>query len=259
MEKLTPEDLRDIFIALQNAGLDAIVVGGQAVNLWAYQYLDSLPQLAEHLPFASEDLDFYGGRVEATLCHDILGGQLNLNRDFDPSPNAGVVLVNWHSRQLRIDILASLYGLNDAEIDGTAQQFIGKGVLSDIFIKVLHPILCLEGKLRCLRGLPQHNRQDLKHVQILLWCAYQFLSQMCQQPDPRPSLKLLERLIGSALREDGLYAWFHHQILLEQGIPIEIIQRLSHEKWQRFYQQRWPQLLESIESKRQRYAKICDR
>ncbi|PSB43221.1 hypothetical protein C7B80_24880 [Cyanosarcina cf. burmensis CCALA 770] len=54
--KLTPEDLRSIFLDLQSASLDAVVVGGQAVNLWATKYCDRSPQLKELLPFASEDL-----------------------------------------------------------------------------------------------------------------------------------------------------------------------------------------------------------
>lgn len=43
--KLTPENLRSIFLDLQTANLDAVVVGGQAVNLWAIQYCDRLPIL----------------------------------------------------------------------------------------------------------------------------------------------------------------------------------------------------------------------
>ena len=74
MEKLTPVDLREIFVDLQTAGLEAVVVGGQAVNLWAYQYYEASPKLKELLPLASEDLDFYGGRVEATLVGEVLGG-----------------------------------------------------------------------------------------------------------------------------------------------------------------------------------------
>ena len=59
---LTPENLHDLFAALQAADFEAIVVGGQAVNLWAFKYLDTCPQLQAYLPFASEDLDFYGGK-----------------------------------------------------------------------------------------------------------------------------------------------------------------------------------------------------
>lgn len=68
MEKLTPENLRAIFIKLQQINLDVVVVGGQAVNLWAYQYYENLPQLEISVPFSSEDLDFYGGKIEAVIC-----------------------------------------------------------------------------------------------------------------------------------------------------------------------------------------------
>lgn len=57
---LTPEDLKDVLSTLQEAGLEAIIVGGQAVNLWAYHYSLDCPELKEWLPFSSEDLDFFG-------------------------------------------------------------------------------------------------------------------------------------------------------------------------------------------------------
>ncbi len=46
---LTPVDLLDTFVTLQALGLDAVVVGGQAVNLWAYQYQSRCPKLQEFL------------------------------------------------------------------------------------------------------------------------------------------------------------------------------------------------------------------
>ncbi len=85
-QKLTPEDLRDIFIKLQTANLDAVAVGGQAVNLWASKYCARSPSLIQMLPFASEDLDFYGGRIEVITCKDVLQGKAKLNQDFDLSP-----------------------------------------------------------------------------------------------------------------------------------------------------------------------------
>lgn len=259
MPNLTPEDLKDVLSQLQAAGLDAIIVGGQAVNLWAYHYSADNPELLEWMPFSSEDLDFFGGRVEAMLCHEVLGGQVVLNRDFDPSPNAGVVLVNRGDRQLRIDVLASVYGLNDAEISNTARTLMGLDRLSGVSVKVLHPVLCLEGKLRCLRGLPQNGRQDLKHVQISLLVVRQVLKETCQDLDPRVGLKMLERVIGGISREDGLYAWYRHQVYLERAIPLNWIQALNLEQWQNFMSIRMPQILELIQEKREKYLKLMHR
>ncbi len=86
-KKLTPRDLREVLIKLQEARLDAVVVGGQAVNLWAFKYCEDAPTLKEFLPFASEDLDFYGGKLEVLTCRDALRGKATLNQDFAPSPS----------------------------------------------------------------------------------------------------------------------------------------------------------------------------
>lgn len=259
MEKISPEDLLQIFLDLQEAELDAVIVGGQAVNLWANHYSDRAPELAAYLPFASEDLDYYGGRVEAVTCHDALGGTLFLNRDFDPSPNAGLVLVDREVGQLRIDFLASIFGLNDAEIVGTAQPFVGKGKLLGMQAKVLHPLLCLEGKLSCLRGLPQSDRQDLKHVSISIYCVRELLRSVCANDHPRPGLKLTERVLEDALREDALSTWFRYGVHVESAVPIDTIQQFSDERWQRFLKIRYPQRLEQIQAKRSRYGQIMER
>ncbi|MBR8835037.1 MAG: hypothetical protein DSM106950_13640 [Stigonema ocellatum SAG 48.90 = DSM 106950] len=256
---LTPVDLLDTFVTLQALGLDAVVVGGQAVNLWAYQYQIRCPKLQEFLPFASEDLDFYGGRVEAIACNDALKGRVTLNKDFDPSPNSGVVIVNRQDSILRIDFLATVYGLNDAEISGTALTFVGESELAGLNLKVLHPVLCLEGKLKCLRGLPQQGRQDIKHVKMSILCLNELIKDLSTDQEARSILKLVERVLESALREDGLSAWYRHQILLESAIPFDTLCEINNEKYQRFCQIRLPQVIEHISVKRQQYLSVMSR
>ncbi len=51
--KLTPENLRSVFLSLQKANFDAVVVSGQAVNLWATKYVARAPKLRELLPLFS--------------------------------------------------------------------------------------------------------------------------------------------------------------------------------------------------------------
>jgi hypothetical protein len=118
--------------------------------------------------------------------------------------------------------------------------------------------LCLEGKLRCLRGLPQQGRQDLKHVQISILIIQQVLKEVCQDADPRPGLKLLERMIGDIGREDGLYAWYKHGVYLEMAIPLEHIQQLNIQQWQAFKETRLPQVFKFIQEKRQRYLSLMN-
>jgi hypothetical protein len=264
MAKLTPDDLASLLSILQTAGLDSVVVGGQAVNFWAYQYHQTSEEWSQLLPFASEDLDFFGGKMEAIACAEALQSnairtQVSLNTDFEPTPNAGVVLAQYRGQTLRIDFLASVFGLNDAEIGGTAIIFQGKGSLQGLSLKVLNPILCLEGKLKCLRGLPQGSRQDLKHVKISLLCVREFLKEQCQADAPRSGLKLIERVTNSTITEDGLSAWYRHQVQIESAIPTDQLQGFTSEPWQRFHLIRWPQLLEQLKNRRQRYQQIMER
>ncbi|MGK7876414.1 MAG: hypothetical protein AB4426_24895 [Xenococcaceae cyanobacterium] len=253
MKKLNPIELKEVFIQLQQEDIDLVLVGGQAINFWATLYRDREPKLEQYLPFSSEDIDFFGGRIEAAICHQILGGDLKLNRDFNPSPNSGVIVTNFQNNKLRIDFLYSVFGLNDTEISESAIIFVGKEELAGIELKVLNPILCLEGKLKSVVGLPQQGRQDLKHLQISLLCAREFTKNICTNKSSRTGLKLVERITKNAMTEAGLQVWHQHQIFIESAIPLDIIADLKDEKWVNFNQIRLSQILEQIETKRQRY------
>jgi hypothetical protein len=256
MSPLSPEALSQLLQRLQAAGVDLIVVGGQAINLWALQYYQPLPEWDELQPYTSVDLDFYGGRLEAAQCAAALAGQLTLARDFDPSPNAGVVQVNWGDRPFRIDILASVYGLADAEIANTALPFVGTAALEGIRLNVLHPLLCLEGKLKCLRGLDQTTRQDEKHVRLSLLIMHEFLlAQLMTQP-PRSLLNLIERMIDNFGTDAGLHAWYRYGISLEAAIPITALQTKPDAQFHSFLERRWPQVIEQISLKRSRYQAL---
>jgi hypothetical protein len=259
MEKLTPAQLKEILLRLQEISLDVVVVGGQAVNLWATRYYQQCPQLEQYLPFASEDLDFYGGKLEAIQCSTALGGRATLNENFDPSPNTGVVLVPFKNKQLRIDFLGSVFGLSDSEISDTALNIEGRDELSGVRLKVLHPLLCLEGKLRALNSLPQSGRQDLKHAQMSVICLNAYLQEVLVAEDPRNSLKLVERIFRVAMNEDGLNAWHQFGIDLFSSIPIDEIRKLSSPKWQNFCLLRLPIATEQINRRREQYQNLMER
>jgi hypothetical protein len=259
MEKLTPTQLKEIFLRLQEISLDVVVVGGQAVNLWATRYYPQCPILEQYLPFASEDLDFYGGKLEAIQCSTALGGRATLNENFDPSPNTGVVLVPRGTKQLRIDFLGSVFGLSDSEISDTALTVEGQDELSGVRLKVLHPLLCLEGKLSALNSIAQGGRQDLKHAQISTICLNAYIQEILPTEEPRYALKLVERIFRLSMNEDGLNAWYRYGIEVTESIPVEKIRDLSDEKWQRFCQIRLPLVTEQINKRREQHQSLMQR
>jgi hypothetical protein len=259
MAKVAPETLKSILETIQAAGIEIVVVGGQAINLWAVQYSQSTPDWEQLQPYASEDLEIYGGRLEAVQCAEALNGKLTLARDFDPSPNAEVVTIDWQGSQFRIDILSSVYGLSDAEISATALRLRGLSSLSNVELKVLHPVLCLESKLKCLRDLDQQLRQDEKHVRLALLILRSLLITQLETQPPRGLLNLVERIVNNTWTDAALYAWYRFDIRVETAIPIEVIQQHPAEQWQNFVQIRWPQILERLTERRTRYENLMQR
>ena len=255
---LPPEALKDLLASIQQAKIELVLVGGQAINLWATQYAQPTPEWEQYRPFASVDLDFYGGRLEAMQCAEVLGGDVTLAQNFEPTPNAGVVTILWQDRPFRIDILASVYGLLDSDVATTALTFMGTGPLHGIQLKVLHPVLCLEGKLKCLANLPQVGRQDEKHLRLSILILQAFIMAQLNTQHPRMLLNLSEKVVNNLWTEAGLSVWYRHGIQIEHAIPIEAI-AIDEPQWQRFLSIRWPQIQTQLSTKRSQYQRLMER
>lgn len=105
--------------------------------------------------------------------------------------------------------------------------------------------LLLEGKVASLRGLPQAQRQDAKHLRILLLVVREWLRE--QLGDPRAVFRAVERLASCAASPDGVHA-FAQGIDLMQAAPWDDMRAAAG--FTAFFQQRLPQLVEQVERKR---------
>ena len=85
-------------------------------------------------------------------------------------------------------------------------------------MRVIHPLLLLEGKAAALRGLPQADRQDAKHLRMLVLIVRQWLCE--QLADPRKAFRAVERLAACTISPDGLQA-FAQGIDLAQALPLD--------------------------------------
>lgn len=255
MEKKTPAELVSILSRI-DPDSDLILVGGQAINIWASVYQDRIPELQQFLPFSSEDLDFVGGKIDAVRVQQTLGGDLTLNQNFTPSPNTGVLVTQAQERNLRIDFLASVFGLGDSEVAASAVRFEGQDKLAGVNLKILNPILCLEGKLKAYTGLPQAGRQDKKHLQIALLIVRQYIKDICQQNQPRDGFKLIEKIFKVTKSDAGLQVWNRDRLDLLDSIPIETVNNLADPGWDKFRQIRLPQAVREIADRRDKYQQI---
>lgn len=242
-------DLLGILERLDASGWQAILVGGQAVNLWCSRYADSIPQLAEYQPLVSRDLDFHGGITEAKLAMKLLNAGGTLNSGNDPSPNAAVIEVTMASgEKLLIDILTSIYGVSTSELIRSAVKWTFTESAHQLKLRVIHPILLLESKLACYRSLPQSGRQDLKHTTLMSLVLRAWLLE--QLLEPRRVFKGVERIVSLMQTPDGLNAYAKH-IDLWNVIPLDEMRcALGYEQ---FFSQRLKQLQDEVNDRRTRY------
>ncbi len=211
--------------------------------------------MTEYLPFSSAYLDFYGGKVEEIACQKILGETINLNRDFDPSPNTGILIVPTEDRPLRVDFLGSVFGIGDIELSQSAIVFEGQQVLAGVRVKILNPMLCLEGKLKAAIGLPQEGRQDLKHLRMSLLFVKEYIKDTILG-DVRQGLKLIERIALNIWSDAGLSVWYRYGIEINLAIPTEVEINSVDPKWNTFQEIRLPQIKKETIKKRDKYSEI---
>ena len=71
LDHLTTEQIETILQYIEQ--VDAIVVGGQSLALWARLFLDRFPQIARVYSISSEDVDVYGSAAAAKKFAEKLG------------------------------------------------------------------------------------------------------------------------------------------------------------------------------------------
>ncbi|MDA1013829.1 MAG: hypothetical protein O3A00_05170 [Planctomycetota bacterium] len=249
MSGFTPEELASVLKRLDSAGWDAVLVGGQAVNVWANCYQQDVSDWNVLRPFTSVDLDYHGGPATAKFAMRELNARGKINKGFDPSPNAGVLVVSMpNGQELTIDILTGLFGVGSSEIERSAVRLAGSGALSGLELRVIHPLLLLEAKAAALRGLDQSSRQDDKHLRLMLLVVREWIRERLDEP--RQVFRSVERIGTCATTTDGLTA-FTNGIDILDAIPWD--QMKTSDGYFEFFDKRHPQLVEQVAHKRERH------
>ncbi len=140
-----------------------LLVGGQAINLWAIYYQERTVGLT---PFVSRDADVLGDRETLKTLGKLAGTKPQFFPLRPPSNEVGVVITKDGSGQpLLIEVLRSVHGVTNEELSAPVYTMaIGEG---GVQVQVPGPIALLKAKIANLADLPQAGRQDSRHVLIL--------------------------------------------------------------------------------------------
>ncbi len=160
------------------------VVGGQAVNLWAINYL--APVVAKDT-LVSKDLDIVASKEALADLKQIPGWvfQPRQTRNWLDSRLGALRSVTPDGRPLLVEILHSVHGLEKSDLDAAA-YIKSAGVV----YRVLDPVAMLKAKAANVRDIEQNDsspRQDRLHLHLVARCVPEFLRDVHRNAVAEPS------------------------------------------------------------------------
>lgn len=229
--RFTLRQFSEIFQVRNPDGLPYVLIGGQAVNFWAEQYLTAEPALKKYVPFTSGDIDFRGNRDDVRH----IAGQLELPAVFPDKVSmtalAGAIPLRIGKQPSNIEIVRLIPGVSVATVDALAvvTEFGGQQ------IRVLDPVSLLYCKVNLALTVPQKDRQDVEHLKILIHCVRGFLRDLLQEVERgnlpvKGWLGAVNKLTKLAKSTQGRKASEKLEIHWSEILPLPEIAKAKNEK-----------------------------
>ena len=250
---LTPDEVHEILASMD---VDSLLVGGQALALWAEFYKVSIPE--ELSQCISSDVDLIGS-VDAAKA---LGERLNKHQHNrsgpywklyrvsaeDTTPQTAKLAMSVPGIGVKqIDLLGSIVGIDTQD----AREDAVEVTLSDRkTIRVLHPIDVLRSRLHNLASLPsKRDDQGYAQARLAISVVGAFLKQRVTEAPKRELLDHVKEIREIALDRNLAKIYYECGLDVLSCVPAEQIQ---DEKFRRI---RWPQILAEVREARAKHAK----
>ena len=243
---LTESEAREIL----SARFDGILVGGQALAVWA-RYFNVVPPSALDAGITL-DLDFLGTRVDAERSKERLSRKLQvpvdlINSDMsDATPNSAKILIrkyNHRDAPVEIDFLIGLAGFTPSD-EQTLRLSAVDIEDGDTITKVMHPVDCLMSRVYNIHRLPEkRSAPSIAQCHLAIAVVNAYLTEVCRlglNAQRGEGLKMAERVVTLALSSAGISLAVDFDIDLLAAIPAgEFSSPHFHEK-------RWPQIQKAV-------------
>jgi hypothetical protein len=232
-----------------NASGRIIVVAGQAVNFWADRYSVNEPALADLRPFTSRDLDLLGSIADAQRLAEETHATLEepRKRKSGASPVIANVSVPTGGVIRSVQFLKEVRGVSKSEIIKNAIP-VTRG---EVVVCFSDPITTLEAKLHNLVELPQEERADAKHVEILRLCIPQFLDAELLAADDtdaaaKDALRSIQRILKLSKSSIARLIPVENQFDWKSLIPMERLFQVKNARIKNFRERQFTRWLEAV-------------
>src|SRR4051812_31789599 len=110
--RFSPNDFSEVLKLRNHNGDPFLLIGGQAVNVWAKHYLHAEPDLANFMPFTSTDIDFKGNKADVTAIATQLGRVAKFPAKVQMTALAGSIPIRIGEKPSNIEVVRSVPGVN---------------------------------------------------------------------------------------------------------------------------------------------------
>ena len=247
-ERGTAERGGEVDQLLDNLAGKAILVGGQALALWAKHFRVELPPPL--VASVTSDADFLGSaQVARELASSMLaeGWELHV-ATFDDGPTQTAKLSKRIAGEgiKQVDFLAMLTGLRT---DGIRRRAVQVRLPSGTNLSVLHPLDVLESRLKNIQvHAAKRDKHGIAQADLALRITRAYLESLIATSDTRSLFKAIERVVR--LAQDKSLTGVYYEYKLEPLDAIPADQVLSEE----FRTRRWPQIQNQVAAERSKYA-----
>lgn len=222
---------------------ETILVGGQAVNLWAVIFEITSADL-----FLTSDIDLVGGVKDAELASRRikLPNQLHIATQDDVSVNSAVIEVMFpgDDKTRPIDYLMTLYGLDRDKIEASAIEI----EINSIKIRVIHPILLMHSKICNLSLKSKRNAESIAQTLLTIEIVREFIKGILESDEVtvRGVLKQLKYIIEISKTPHGIFAFKNFNIDAIGSIPIAEIAMMTNSAYVNFLEKGLPVAIRQV-------------
>ena len=229
----------------RGAGLEVVLVGGQAVSLYAAHFVPDCPAIAAFAPFVSKDADLLG------TVDDGLSLARRLNVPWQQSSSKGGMrglclghLSLPHPADAKVEILGYVLGADAPTIRATAYQVEVPGGEP---VRVINPFLLYRVKginvVRLAQREPGRERQDTRQFAVMGLVVNTVLQRFCRDRSPesiRPLVKTCGQLLDFWLSSDGAALVAGGAADPAKVLPLAALREHPEESVRNLVGKRWP-------------------